>query len=131
MQTSESSRKWNYFSDAEVEGLDPEFVAFLDRARHKASIPFVLTSTFRDPVKNAEVGGVSDSAHTKGLAADIRCGSSNTLYKILDGLYSAGVKRIGIYYRIDDANGEFQYTHVHCDIDPTKPQEVVFLKEKE
>lgn len=124
-------KRWNYFSDVEVVGLDHEFVACLDQARHKAGIPFVLTSGFRDPQKNAEVGGVSDSAHTKGLAADIRCGNSHTLYKILDGLYSAGIRRIGIYYRMSDQDGALNYTHVHCDIDQTKPQEVVFLKEKE
>lgn len=39
------------------------------------SRPIIITSGYRCPELNAAVGGVSDSAHVKGLAADIICPS--------------------------------------------------------
>lgn len=87
-------RKVRYFSDEEVKGLNGELVSKLDTARHVAGVPFRLTST---------TGGVhsANSAHYKGLAADIGLGhlapgfDRNTQrWAIMKGLFAAGFQRI-------------------------------------
>lgn len=119
-------KKWNYFTDDETKNLDTEFVARLDMARHRAGVPFVITSGYRTPEQNFAVGGVSGSSHEKGLAVDLHCRNSNQLWHILDGLYSVGFNRVGIYFVIE--NNIPYPTHVHVDSDLTKPKEVAFLK---
>jgi zinc D-Ala-D-Ala carboxypeptidase len=102
---------YRYFTDAEVAGLDPVFVWFLDKARHEAGVPFVLTETV------AEGGShVENSAHGRGLAVDIRCRDSHTRFRILRGLLHVGFNRIGIYDR-----------HCHVDYDSSLPQQVAWL----
>lgn len=105
--------KYRYFNQSEIDGLKPALVELLDEARHIAGIPFYLNSTLRSAEKNEAVGGVKDSAHTKGLAVDIRCRNSSERWKIKNALYKVGFKRIG--------HGK---TFVHADIDESKPQYV-------
>lgn len=97
--------KWAFFSEAEVEGLDPELVSKLDTARKVAGVPFRLTAT---------TGGqhATNSAHYKGLAVDIGLGhladgfERNTVrWAILKGLFAAGFQRIEVCER-----------HIHTDI---------------
>lgn len=44
----------------------------LEDIRLDFGAPIVVTSAFRTPIVNAEVGGVSNSYHLQGRAADIR-----------------------------------------------------------
>jgi uncharacterized protein YcbK (DUF882 family) len=106
---------YKYFNQSEIEGLKPELVEMLDKAREIAGVPFKLNSTLRSAEKNAQVGGVKDSAHTKGLAVDIACTESRNRFKILNALLEVGFKRIGI-----------AKTFIHADIDDTKAQEVIW-----
>jgi hypothetical protein len=68
--------KW--FTDEEIEGLDPDLVDALDDARSIAGVPFVLTSAFRagDP-----------RSHGRGLAVDIRCSQLGPRYRRHRGLH--------------------------------------------
>jgi len=117
-------KRWNYFTDAEVEGLNEEFVAKLDRARHIAGIPFTITSGFRTPEKNQSiVGSVQDSAHLKGLAVDLRVQSSHEVSLICDA-----AKAVGITRRIVYVDTDFQPVHVHIDVDPDKVSEVISIR---
>ena len=90
--------------------IDPELMESLFAARVIAGIPFVVTSGYRCPAHNARVGGVNDSAHTLGQAADIRAVSMVARMKILDAMLRAGFPRVGIAR-------EF----LHCDVDWEKP----------
>lgn len=92
-----------------------DFVEELDKARSEAGIPFVIESGYRCAEHNKKVGGVENSAHTQGLAADIVVNSSQARYKLLQALLPR-FRRIGI--------GK---TFIHVDDDPTKPQEVCWL----
>lgn len=103
--------EYKHFSAKEVAGLDPTLVKLLDWARDRAGVPFILTSGKREPGI-----GVENSAHEDGLAVDIRARDSRTRYKILQALLWVGFHRIGIYDR-----------HIHADIDPDKPPEVVWF----
>lgn len=98
-------------------GLDIKLLSLLDNARTMADIPFHITSGKRDIFSNNEVGGVKDSAHLKGLACDIACENSTQAFLIIKGAIVAGFKRIGI------GKG-----HIHLDIDPEKPQNVLFIE---
>lgn len=116
---------FTYFKDGEIVGLDTELVAMLDRARHRADIPFVITDGLRTPETNTDPNAVMDSAHLKGLAVDLRCRDSRSLWRIVEALMSVGFKRIGLYFSVDE--GVASPTHLHIDTDLTKPQEVFWL----
>ena len=114
----------NYFIRKELECrccgvclIAEELVEKLNQAREIAGIPFIITSGYRCAKHNEEVGGVAESSHTKGLAVDIAFKNSNQCFKIVRALYDAGFRRIGI---------NFAKSFVHCDVDGSKPQDVLF-----
>lgn len=89
--------------------MDSDFLQMLDSARDISGIPFKITSGYRTEVHNAKVGGVANSSHLRGYAADIACGSGSDRWKIIDSLIKAGFNRIGV-----------AKTFVHVDNDPDK-----------
>ena len=56
-----------------------------------------------------------DSAHTRGLAADIRCNAGATRMKIVRAALALGITRIGI-----------GSSFVHVDIDRSLPQDTIW-----
>jgi uncharacterized protein YcbK (DUF882 family) len=100
-----------------TEDMDPAFLARLDDAREIAGVPFVITSGFRCRKHNAKIGGVEDSAHVWGVAADIAAASTSRRFHILRGLMLAGFRRIGL--SVEDG-------FVHVDQDEDKPQDVIW-----
>ena len=105
-----------YFTDEEIKGLDKELVAKLDTARKAAGIPFRITSGLRTCAANDAVLGVEGSAHLKGLAVDLAVESGSDRFLIVKALLASGFVRIGAYTN-----------HVHCDLDPEKPQNVLWI----
>lgn len=118
----------NHFSPSEfrcrcgcgagIEHMDGACLAMLEEARRLAGIPFVLSSAFRCPEHNRTVGGVSNSAHVRGYAVDIRCVDSHSRFTMLQALLKAGFRRI-----------ELAPTWIHVDCDPDKPQDVAFYQQ--
>ena len=51
--------------------VEPKLVEAMEELRARAGAPIVVHDGYRCPAHNRNVGGVSDSEHTKGLAADI------------------------------------------------------------
>ena len=49
----------------------------VDEIRRRANVPITITSAIRCPTRNAQVGGVSNSLHLTGQAADL---SASSLY---------------------------------------------------
>lgn len=95
-----------YFKPSEVVNLQVPLVQMLDKARGIANTPFKITSGFRTPEQNKAAGGEANSAHLRGLAADIAC-TNTTKQAILRGLLTCGVPVF-----IEDATA-----HIHVDID--------------
>jgi len=93
--------------------MDATFLQMLDDARGIAGIPFTINSGYRTKEHNEKVGGVSNSSHLVGKAADIKVGNGNERYIILNALIKAGYKRLGV--------GQ---TFLHCDNDETKPNSI-------
>lgn len=109
---------YKYFSEKEIVGLKPKLVEMLDKARGIAGIPFKITSGYRTTEHNAQVGGVSDSSHTTGLAVDLLVKDGVSGGKILLALVQAGFTRFGFY----------KDGHIHVDIDNTKPNPCYWVK---
>lgn len=101
----------------ELYNLSPKLLQQLQIARTYGNVPFVITSGCRCIQHNKNVGGVSDSAHIIGMAADIKFKTGYELYNIIAGLYEAKIYRIGI---------NFKQSFVHVDIDYTKPYPTIF-----
>lgn len=117
-EIQKAKNKWayKYFAPYEVKGLNAKLISKLDEARGIAGIPFIITSGYRSAQKNKLIGGVDSSAHTKGLAVDMKARSASDKYKIVMALIKVGITRIGIYDK-----------HIHCDIDSTKPNSVIWI----
>lgn len=107
---------FKYFKENEVKGLEIELILMLDKARDEAGIPFVITSGLRSEEENKRVGGVTDSAHLKGLAVDLRCNNDKERFYIVRALIKTGFQRI-----------EIAKDHIHTDIDKTKKQCIMWL----
>ena len=56
----------------------------LDPARRKLGKPVFVNSGFRCEKHNAEVGGVKNSQHLRGEAADIHCADNKRLAEIIE-----------------------------------------------
>lgn len=95
--------------------MDPGFLEKLDKARELAGISFVIASGYRTRSHNKKVGGVKDSSHCRGYAADIRVKNSTSRYKIIQALLAAGFTRIGV-----------AATFIHVDNDPDKVEHVLW-----
>lgn len=97
--------------------MDPHFLQLLDDMREEAGIPFRINSGYRTTAYNATLRDSSpNSAHTRGLAADIRAESGREKYLIVSAAIKNGVKRIGI--------GK---TFIHLDVDGTLPNSTIWL----
>jgi uncharacterized protein YcbK (DUF882 family) len=75
-----------------------------------------LNSGFRCARHNEAVGGVKDSSHVKGHAADIAAFDAPSRFKIVRALLDAGFDRIGV--------GK---AFIHVDDDPAKEPDVMWV----
>ena len=96
--------------------MDLAFVSRLDGVRHLLGRPLRVNSGYRTPAHNARIGGVPNSAHTKGLAADLHAANYQEQRELVAALRAAGFVRIGQY--ITPRGNRF----VHVDSDHTRRQ---------
>jgi uncharacterized protein YcbK (DUF882 family) len=99
-----------------VEKLDANFLHRLDEAREIAGVSFKITSGYRCPIHNAQVGSKPTSSHPKGCAADISTIGSRHRFMVLSALIQAGFTRLGI-------GKDF----IHVDSDEDKDPKVAWL----
>lgn len=108
-------------ADSHVQ-IHEEIVRIAQMVRTYIARPLHITSGVRTPEHNLMVGGSATSSHLLGLACDIsdnnkgRDMQPDLRFDILSRLLVYGVPRIGI-----------AKTFIHFDIDPSKPQGVVWL----
>ena len=76
--------------------MDNAFLQMLDDARSIAGIPFNITSGYRSEKINKLAGGVKNSSHLVGRAADIAVGSGNERLIIIMALIQVGFRRVGV-----------------------------------
>lgn len=94
-----------------------KLLKMLDAARQQANIPFNVNSGYRTSEHNSAVGGVPDSSHTRGWAADIAARTLEQKIRIVRAARSVGFNRFGIYE-----------TFIHLDCDPSKMPNVAWDK---
>lgn len=96
--------------------MDPHFLEALELIREEAGIPMKVNSGFRTASHNMSVGGGPNSAHLRGMAADIHAATGRQKYLILRAAVLNDITRIGI--------GK---TFLHLDIDSTLPGPTIWL----
>ncbi|ATB68875.1 hypothetical protein SJPD1_1056 [Sulfurospirillum diekertiae] len=99
-----------------LNNINDDVVYMLDTARQWANIPFKINCGCRCKKHNKDVGGVTDSAHTKGLAVDISTPSDSVRFSIVSALLKVGFKRVLLYD-----------TFIHCDMDLSKPNPILII----
>ena len=113
-----------YFSESEFKkcvpscserDMDGAFLSLLDDVRSIAGIPLVLNCAYRSAEWDKSKGRSGNSAHTRGLAVDIRCNTSANRMKIVRAALDCGIRRIGI--------GK---SFIHLDADESLPQDIIF-----
>lgn len=97
-----------------------ELLEKLETARTLSNVPFHITSGYRCPEHNRAVGGVADSAHTRGCAADISTPDNVTRMHVMEGIMVADFNRIGI-----DSG------FIHVDVDPRLPSPALWLYKRD
>lgn len=65
--------------------VSAELITLLDMAREIMGCPLIISSGFRCPTHNEAVGGVKNSYHTLGMAADI-IPSDGDIYRLAEVL---------------------------------------------
>lgn len=77
----------------------------LEELRASVGEPLALSCAYRCPEHNAAVGGVSNSQHVLGTAADVCCPDGMSVSEFYQHVRSIGFDGVGVYY--DD-----QFIHV-------------------
>lgn len=77
--------------------IDPKLVDVLEAMRQLIGKPLVLSCGYRCPKHNAEVGGVWNSQHVYGKAADVQTPDGSTPRELADAADVAGADGIGVY----------------------------------
>ena len=101
--------------DLGFDDMDDTMIEMLNKARHIADFPFVMTSAIRCLAHNKDVGGSVTSSHLDGMAVDIHAGNSRTKWMIMTSLILVGFKRLGI-----------GSTFIHVDLDNRKTPQVLW-----
>jgi zinc D-Ala-D-Ala carboxypeptidase len=82
--------------DLQVEKLKPALLQMVNNAGLRLNAVLIITSGYRSPEHNKQVGGALNSPHLRGLAVDIRCADSVFRLKLIRELLISGFTRIGI-----------------------------------
>lgn len=94
-------------------GINKILLAKLDHLRCAIGAPIIVSSGYRCAKHNANVGGVANSQHIKGTAADIIC-KSVSVEKLAAKAKEIGFDGIGIYPKSG-------FVHVDCRSDGDEP----------
>jgi zinc D-Ala-D-Ala carboxypeptidase len=97
--------------------IQPELLKRLEQLEKEVG-SLTISSGYRCPKHNKEVGGEPNSAHTKGYAIDISCKDGREVRRILTRALPI-FNRIGISAK---SSGRF----IHVDCDPSLPQGTIW-----
>lgn len=95
--------------------MSARLIELLEEIREFVGFPLVITSGYRCPARNAEVGGAPNSAHLGGEAADIFVSGNIDRWRIINALVWCDVERYGL-----------AKTFLHVDVSTTLPPGVAW-----
>lgn len=95
--------------------MDYDFINLIDLIRYWSNVEFHVQSGFRTSERNLEIKGSLNSAHLRGLAADIFAQNNKIKHIILKSCFLFCIPRIGIYEK-----------HIHIDVDLNLPHPIVW-----
>lgn len=81
--------------------INPKLVEYLNKIRKHFNVPITISSGYRCPIHNRNVGGATGSRHSKGDAADIIV-KGHTPREVAQYAESIGIKGIGLYETAKD-----------------------------
>lgn len=97
-----------FFADSELackccgqlpeNGIDNRLLQVLDAMREQVGQSLELSCAYRCPSHNADVGGLPDSQHVQGCAADILVPDGMSVNELADIAEQCGADGIGKYY---------------------------------
>lgn len=87
----------------------------LEPARKQLGRPITVTSGYRCPTLNKLVGGVSNSQHMTGCAADLKCDGMSELFEIL-------AENENVDQLLFEDNGRTRWIHVSIALPDEKPR---------
>lgn len=102
------------------DGSDQDFMEALDAVREGLGIPLITSCIYRCPVHNERVGGVYNSAHVRGMGADIQTPQGYTPDSLRDAIrticetmfpgeqFGMGVYSWGVHFSRGAGEGEFE-----------------------
>lgn len=96
--------------------ISPTLAARLEIMRAMLGSKITITSGVRCPAHNKVVGGVENSEHLSGEAADILCDNAIDRYRMVEIAMLANIERIGI------GKG-----FIHCGIKLQHPHTAIWL----
>ena len=92
--------------------VSPKLIELLEKMRETTG-PLYITSGCRCPKHNRAIGGVDNSAHERGTAADLKVCNGRDRFLILSSAFKAGCLRVGDGARF-----------IHVDVDTKLETEV-------
>lgn len=103
--------EWVVFLSHVDPRIKPELRAMLERIAQRINSQITITSGYRDPGYNTQVGGVKRSQHMEGNAVDVSMTGFGTTARqeFIQVAYEEGIRGIGIYN-----------TFTHIDIGPKR-----------
>lgn len=78
-------------------GVNPRLVVLLEKLRGLCGRPLELSCAYRCPSHNAEVGGVWNSQHVYGTAADVQTPAGMSPEELYNLAEQVGFDGIGLY----------------------------------
>lgn len=118
-QTALYSKIPNHPTWAQVENLNRLATTILDPIRKVYGKPIKVTSGFRSTLLNAAVGGVSNSQHLQGLAADLQV---SELKALKQAVIESGAPFDQL---IEEHKGNTKWLHVSCAANGKNPRKQV------
>jgi hypothetical protein len=104
-----------------LSGMQAPFIFKLDELRGRWGKALSVNSGFRTAEHNARVGGKPNSAHLRGLAADLKTSGLTEAIRLAICAAQMGFKRIGV-----DKAGRY----IHVDLDEALPMATWFYSEE-
>jgi uncharacterized protein YcbK (DUF882 family) len=93
--------------------VSPDLIPTLESVREIYGGVMIVSSGYRCPKHNAEVGGGPE--HMRGMAADILLDDGGQVYRLVKAAMIAGIVRIGVNAKENEKDEPVYFVHIGID----------------